>query len=120
MFEEILRMVKEHFSNHPEISSEIPPEHADAVHREVADHITSQVAETPALRNDDQRRGGLGGVFDRLSDLTNSSAPAPEANQGGLKNRLSSKFGLSSFATNAIASALPMLIGRFLMRRRNA
>lgn len=96
MFDQILKLVKEHFSQHPEVADSIPPDQEDDVHREVATHITNT-----HLQERSGSAGGLGGI------VTNALG-------GGLVGSLASKFGLSPAITGAIAASLPAILQKFL------
>jgi hypothetical protein len=41
MFDEILKTVKEHLGSNPQVASGIPADQADAIHSEIANHITN-------------------------------------------------------------------------------
>jgi hypothetical protein len=48
MFDQILELVKEHLGNNPEISAGIPAGQEDAVHNEIANHVTNSLTTQPA------------------------------------------------------------------------
>ena len=56
MFDEILKMVKDHLGNNQEVSSAIPADQQDAVHHEVATQMTN------ALKNQASAQGGAGRI----------------------------------------------------------
>jgi hypothetical protein len=41
MFDQIVQLIKEHLGANPQVASAIPPEQADAVHTEIANHVTN-------------------------------------------------------------------------------
>ena len=108
MFDEILKMVKEQLGNNPQISSAIPADQQDAVHKEVAGHVTDQLKNQAALE------GGAGGLLAKLQSTLTSGSPVVSAIEGGLVGTLGSKFGLSPMVTGAIAGALPGLLQKFV------
>jgi len=101
MFEQILDLVKEHLGKNPQVSSAIPPGQADAVHNEIASHVTTGLASQAVAQ------GGVGGLLSKLQDAISSGSPVTNAIEGGLVGSLGSKFGLSPMITGAIAAALP-------------
>jgi uncharacterized protein YidB (DUF937 family) len=107
MFDQILEMVREHLGNNPQVASAIPPEQEDAVHHEVAKHITEGLA-TQA-----PQQGGVGALLSKLQSGLTSGSPITSAIEGGLISSLTSKFGLPPMVTGAIAGALPGLLQRF-------
>ena len=121
MFDDVLQLVKEHLGNNPEVAQAIPPEQADAIHQEIASHVTNGLqGQAPAA--------GVGGLFGPggissggglLSNLENSLASGnilTSAITGGLVASLASKFGLPPAATGAIAAALPGLMQKLTQR----
>jgi uncharacterized protein YidB (DUF937 family) len=107
MFDEILQMVKEHLGNNPQVSANLPEGQEDALHNEVATHITN------GLTTGVVSQGGVGGLLDSLKNAATSGSPIAGAIEGGLVSSLASKFGLSPMVTGAIAGALPGLLQRF-------
>jgi hypothetical protein len=110
MFDQILQLVKEHMGNNPEIAAALPGDQADAIHNEIATHITNGLQAQPSAQ-------GMGGGF--LSSLESSFASgnmATSAIAGGLVGSLGSKFGLSPAITGAIAAALPGLLQKYAQR----
>ncbi|HEY0432603.1 MAG TPA: hypothetical protein VGC95_01950 [Chitinophagaceae bacterium] len=107
MFDQILDMVKEHLGNNPQVSANIPPEQQEAVHQEVATHVTN------AIQTQAAAAGGAGGLLSMLQGAINSNSPVVHAIEGGLVGSLGGKFGLSPMVTGAIAAALPGLLQRF-------
>jgi len=108
MFDEILKMVKDRLGNDPQVSSAIPADQQDAVHHEIAGHITDQLKNQAALE------GGAGGLLSKLQSTLTSGSPVVGAIEGGLVGSLFSKFGLSPMVTGAIAGALPGLLQKFV------
>jgi hypothetical protein len=43
MFDEILKAVKDHFAENPQLAASIPAEQHDAVHNEIANHIANNL-----------------------------------------------------------------------------
>ena len=107
MFDQVLQMVKEHLDSNPQVSANLPAEQEDALHNEVATHITNGLA-TGAMS-----QGGVGGLLESLKNAATSGSPVVGAIEGGLVSSLASKFGLSPLITGAIAGALPGLLQRF-------
>ncbi|HWI92845.1 MAG TPA: hypothetical protein VNT20_16325 [Flavisolibacter sp.] len=107
MFDEILKMVKEHLGDNAEVSANIPAGQEDALHNEVASHVTNGLATGASLQ------GGIGGLLDSLKDAATSGSPIAGAIEGGLISSLASKFGLPPIVTGAIAGALPGLLQKF-------
>lgn len=107
MFDEILKIVKEHLGNNPDVSANIPAGQEDALHNEVATHVTNGLATSATSQ------GGVGGLLDSLKDAATSGSPIAGAIEGGLVSSLASKFGLPPMITGAIAGALPGLLQKF-------
>ena len=112
MFDDILNAVKEHFSNNPQVANAIPPEQADAVHQEIANHISNNL---PTQSSD---QGGMSGMVDNLENSIASGGVLPSAIEGGLISSLASKFGLPPSVTGAIAGALPGLVQKYMANRQ--
>ena len=108
MFDEILKMVKDHLGNNPQVSSAIPADQQDAVHEEIAGHVTEQLKQQAAAE------GGAGGLLAKLQSSLTSGSPVVSAIEGGLVGSLGSRFGLSPLVTGAIAGALPGLLQKFV------
>ncbi len=106
MFDQILQLVKEHLGNNPQVASAIPAEQADAVHNEIATHLTNGLASQAS-------QGGVGGLLSSLQNNMSSGSPVTSAIEGGLVSSLASKFGLSPMVTGAIAGMLPGLLQKF-------
>ena len=109
MFDQILQLVKEHLSGNPQISSAIPAEQVDAVHNEIANHLTSGLASQAS-------QSGAGGLLSKLQNSMSSGSPLTSAIEGGLVGSLASKFGLSPMVTGAIAGMLPGLLQKFAQK----
>lgn len=108
MFDEILKMVKDRLGNDPQVSSAIPADQQDAVHNEIAGHVTDQ------LKRQAVAAGGAGGLLAKLQESLASGSPVVSAIEGGLVGSLGSRFGLSPAITGAIAGALPGLLQKFV------
>jgi len=107
MFDQILQLVKEHLGNDPQISSTIPADQQDAIHNEIASHVTN------GLKSQATTQGGAGGLLSMLQAGMASGSPVVTAIEGGLIGSLGGKFGLSPMVTGAIAAALPGLLQKF-------
>ena len=107
MFDQILNLVKEHLGRNQQVASEIPPGQEDAVHNEIANHVTQGLASQAATQ------GGVGGLLSKLQNSVSSGGPVTSAIEGGLVSSLASKFGLSPMVTGAIAGMLPGLLQKF-------
>jgi hypothetical protein len=123
MFDDILKMVKEHLGNNPEVSNAIPEEHADAVHNEIANHIANNLSGAqPAAGGLGGMAGGLGGMasglLQNLEGKVAEGGPVVSAIEGGLVSSLTSKFGLPPSVTGAIAGALPGLLQKFANKQK--
>jgi len=93
--------------NNPQVSTAIPPDQRDAVHNEIASHITN------GLKSQATAQSGAGGLLSMLQGAVTSGSPVTNAIEGGLVSSLASKFGLPPMATGAIAGALPGLLQKF-------
>jgi len=107
MFDEVLKMVKDQLGNNQEISS-LPSDQQDAVHREVATHVTNE------LKNQASAQGGAGGLLSMLQNSLTSGSPVVHAIEGGLVGGLLGKFGLSPTIAGAVTAALPGLLQKFV------
>jgi uncharacterized protein YidB (DUF937 family) len=107
MFDEILKMVKEHLGNNPQVAAAIPPGQEEAVHQEVANQVTTGLASQMATQ------GGIGGLLSQLQGSLTSGNTVTNAIEGGVVSSLGSKFGLPPAVTGAIAAALPGLLQKF-------
>src|SRR6476660_3718445 len=107
MFDEILKMVKDHLGNNQEVSS-LPADQQDAVHHEVATQMTNE------LKNQASTQGGAGGLLSMLQNSLTSGSPVVHAIEGGLVGGLLGKFGLSPTIAGAVTAALPGLLQKFV------
>ena len=107
MFDEVLKMVKDHLGNNQEISS-LPADQRDAVHHEVATQMTNE------LKNQASTQGGAGGLLSMLQNSLTSGNPVVHAIEGGLVGGLLGKFGLSPTIAGAVTAALPGLLQKFV------
>ena len=110
MFDQILQLVKEHLDSNPQLTQNIPPEQADAVHREIATHITNGLQSVPPTQ------GTASGLLSQFENSLSSGNLLTSSVSGGLIGSLGSKFGLSPAITGAIAASLPGLIQKFSHR----
>ena len=110
MFDQILQLVKEHLGNNPQLAAAIPAGQEEAVHNEIANHITNTLAAQPAQPAES---GMLGGLISKLESSVAGGGPAVSAIEGGLISSLASKFGLPPSVTGAISGALPGLLQKF-------
>jgi hypothetical protein len=108
MFDEILKMVKDHLGNNTQVSSAIPADQQDAVHNEIASHVTNE------LKNQAVVQGGAEGLLAKLQQGIASGSPVVSAIEGGLAGSLLSRFGLSPMVTGAIVATLPGLLQKFV------
>lgn len=107
MLEQLTQLIKEHLGSNPQVSSAIPAGQEDAVHSEIANHITQGLAsQVPA-------QGGIGGLLSKLQGGMASGSPITSAIEGGLVSSIASKFGLPPMVTGAIAAALPGILQKF-------
>ncbi|MFL5739093.1 MAG: hypothetical protein ACJ75B_02665 [Flavisolibacter sp.] len=106
MFDQILEMVKQRLGSNPEINSAIPAGQQEAVHQEVASHVTQGLANHASQL-------GVGGLLAQLQSGITSNSPITGAIEGGLVSSLASKFGLPPAVTGAIAGALPGILQKF-------
>jgi hypothetical protein len=110
MFDQILQLVKEHLGNNPQVASAVPENQKDAVHNEIANHITNN------LKSEAATQGGAGGLLSMLQGAVASGSPVTGAIEGCLVSSLTSKFGLPPMVTGAIAGALPGLLQKFAQK----
>jgi hypothetical protein len=110
MFDEILKAVKDHFAENPQLAATIPAEQHDAVHNEIANHIANN------LPNQESAGSGMSGLLGKLENEISSGSPIVNAVGGALVGSLASKFGLGSAASGAIAASLPALLQKFVAK----
>jgi hypothetical protein len=108
MFDQILQLVKESLDSHPALAGNIPPEQADQIHREIAEHISNGIQNPPAAP------AAQGGILSQLEGSLGSGNILTSAVSGGLVGSLASKFGLPPAITGAIAASLPGLMQKFM------
>ena len=108
MFDQILPLVKEHLNNDPQVSSAIPTDKADAVHTEIAQHITN------GIRSQALNQGGIGDIMSMLTNSISRGGTVTSAIEGGLVGSLAGKFGLSPMVVGAIAGAIPGILQKFV------
>lgn len=107
MFDQILQMVQEHLNNNPQVAAAIPAEQTDAVHQEIAGHITNGIqAAMP-------EQTATGGLLSTIESNVASGGVVTSAIEGALVNSLGEKFGLSPMTTGAIAGMLPGLLQKY-------
>lgn len=112
MFDEILQLVKEHLGNNPQVAAAIPADQQDAVHNEIAHHVTNNLAKKSAGNS-----GMFGNVLSKLESGVATGSPMTSAIEGGLVSSLANKFGLTPAITGAIAGALPGLLQKYAMKK---
>lgn len=119
MFEEILQHVKEHFAQNPEVAAAIPADKMEAIHQEIASHVTNGLTDQPVAAQSGlgSLAGGFGGILEKLESSVASGGAVTSAIEGGLVNSLASKFGLSPAITGAIAGALPGILQKFAAKK---
>jgi hypothetical protein len=67
MFDQILQLVKEHLGNNPAISAGIPAGQEDAVHNEIATHLTNSLTTQPAEGGGMFSGGALPGILQKYA-----------------------------------------------------
>ena len=119
MFEEILQQVKAHFAENPEVAAAIPADKMEAIHQEIATHVTNGVSSQPAAAQGGLGglAGGFGGILEKLEGSVASGGAVTSAIEGGLVSSLAAKFGLSPAITGAIAGALPGILQKFAAKK---
>jgi hypothetical protein len=110
MFEDILKAVKDHFAENPQIAAAIPVDQHDAVHNEIATHIANN------LPSQESAGGSMSGLLGKLENEIAAGNPVINAVAGGLVGSLASKFGLGSAVSGAIAASLPALLQKFVAK----
>ncbi|HTQ64552.1 MAG TPA: hypothetical protein VMI12_07120 [Puia sp.] len=112
MFDEILKAVKEHFAENPQLAANIPADQHDAVHNEIATHIANNLSNQSAPAPSGES-GGFSNILGKLENEITSGNPVVNAIGGALVGSLTSKLGLGSAASGAIAASLPALLQKF-------
>ena len=107
MLDQIVQLIKDHLNSNPQVAQAIPADQADAVHNEIASHITNGLASQAT------QQGGIGGLLSQLQSSVAGGGAVTSAIEGGLVSSLTSKFGLSPAITGAIAAMLPGLLQKF-------
>lgn len=107
MYDQILKLVKEHLGEDPQVAAAIPADKADAVHTEIANQLTSGISTQAS------EQGGIGGLISMIQGGLAGGNPLTGGIAGSLVSTLASKFGLSPAVTGAIAGALPGLLKKF-------
>ena len=135
MFDDILKMVKDHFSDNPEIAAAIPAGQEDAVHNAIAEHLVNNAvtpATGPVAATDTQQattglqgitgglQGAASGLLGKLENNIASGGVVTSAIEGGLVSSLASKFGLPPSITGAISGALPGLLQKYFAHKAKA
>ncbi len=107
MFEDILKMVKDHFAGNTDVAAAIPAHQADDIHNEIATHIHDNMQNQAAAAPQASDAGG--GI---LSSIEHSIAGGGmgAAIAGGFISSLASKFGLPPSITGMISGSLPGLM----------
>lgn len=113
MFDQILELVKEHLANNPQIAAAIPAGQEEAVHNEIATHITNTLATQTTTATPAPAAGGFGSLLSELESSIAAGGPVVNAIEGGLLSSLTSKFGLPPSITGAISGALPGILQKF-------
>ncbi len=107
MFDQIVKLVKEHIEDDPAIASAIPDDKKDAVYKEIANHLIG------GLKNQEALEGGMGGLLSMFQNAVTPGNPLTNAMEGGIVGNLTSKFDLPPAVIGAIAGALPGLLQKF-------
>ena len=113
MFDQLVNLVKEHLDSHPEVANAIPEDQKQAVHEEIAKHITTNLASAAP------QQGGISGLLSKLQSGMASGSPLASGIEGGLAGTLGSKFGLSPAITGAIAGILPGILQKFANKAKD-
>jgi hypothetical protein len=110
MFDQILQLVKESLANHPAVTENMPQEQVDALHQEIATHVTNGLQ----AQAQPETQGASGSVLTQFENSLSSGNILTSAISGGLVGSLASKFGLPPLVTGAIAAALPGLMQKYM------
>ncbi|HEY1007353.1 MAG TPA: hypothetical protein VGD92_09230 [Sphingobacteriaceae bacterium] len=107
MFDQVLNAVKQHLDQDPAVAGQIPAEHREEVHQEVAKGVTD------GLKN--QAGGGLGGMVSSLTGGGGGGGGSVVSSvTSAVSERLTGKFGLSQSAVQAISGAVPKIVQQFM------
>ncbi len=107
MFDQVLNEVKEHLDKDPSVANQIPAEHREEVHQEVAKGVTD------GLKN--QAAGGLGGMVSSFTGGGGGGGGSMVSSvTSAVTERLTGKFGLSQSAVKSISAAVPGIVQRFM------
>lgn len=120
MFDEILNMVKEQLGNHPDVAGAITPEQENAVHTEIANHLSNIAANPAAVAVTTASQGQATGILGELENAVANGGAGVSAIEGGLINSLTTKFGLPPSVTGAISGMLPGLLQKFMQKKQQA
>ena len=63
MFDEILKAVKDHFADNPQLAAAIPAEQHDAVHNEIATHIANNLQNPTSAPVESADSGGMSSIL---------------------------------------------------------
>lgn len=110
MFDQILNLVKEHLGNNPQVAGAIPADKADAVHQEIASHVTDNLKSGAGIQ------GGIGDLLSKFTGGVESGSPVTSAITGGLAGSLASKFNLPPAVVGAISGAIPGILQKFAQK----
>ena len=113
MFDQILNLVKEHLEADPKVANAIPEDQKKAVHEEIANHLTQNIAAAAP------QEGGIGSLLSKLQSSISGGSPITSAIEGGIAGKLGSKFGLSPTVTAAIAAVLPGILQKFANKAKD-
>jgi hypothetical protein len=116
MFDEILNMVKEQLGNHPDVAGTMTPEQENAVHTEIANHLSTLAANPAAVAVTPASQGQSTGILSELENAVSNGGVGVSAIEGGLINSLTTKFGLPPSVTGAISGMLPGLLQKFMQK----
>ncbi|MEO7048178.1 MAG: hypothetical protein ABI091_22965 [Ferruginibacter sp.] len=116
MFDEILNMVKEHLGNNPDVAGAITPEQENAVHTEIANHLSNLAANPAAAAVTSTAQGQSTGILGEIESAVANGGAGVSAIEGGLISSLTTKFGLPPSVTGAISGMLPGLLQKFMQK----
>ncbi len=98
MFDDVLQLVKEHLGNNPEVAQSIPPEQAEAIHQEIASHVTNGIQGQPPAAD-----AGGGGAF---GGLGGGAGIGGGFSARGLLSNLENSLASGNILTSAISGGL--------------